>query len=460
MICKECGYDRVPEGARFCPKCRVAISQLGEVKETPVSDTGDSGAIAAADYLEFQVRAWHADANHAQVLVHSSPVGGMREPVVVALDPKVLQGIRQFAAFSPCKGKPGTLAGTVLVGQALSQILLPPAVFTLLVRSLEHIEPGDGLRVRLCLDESLVDLPWEFLYRPDASQTHPLSSFLVLDHRISLVREVPIPRRKLQPSAQKQLMVFVGTLWEGGDDAWGTKKEHQSLAEALTPVESFLSTEFHAASGDQIASALDEPVSIFHYSGHTDSDDGRGYLLREVRDNYPASPKLYSQALAAMLGRAQTRLALFSACNSGRWPFAGPLLKAGLSALVGTQGAVSTRAAMVFAEKLYASLAVGLTLDEAMTWARLHILEAGVSLGEESCEWGSFMAYMPTADATLFPRPHSRAVDEAQEAARRGRHLTIVNVYNKNLDVDIDIETMTGGRVAGISEIIAGAGGR
>jgi hypothetical protein len=150
-------------------------------------------------------------------------------------------------------------------------------------------------------------------------------------------------------------------------------------------------------------------------------------------------------------------LAVFGACNSGRWPFAGPLLNAGLSALVGTQGTVSTRAALAFAEKLYASLAVGLTLDEAMTWARLHILEAGVSPGEESCEWGSFMAYMPTTEAVLFPRPHSRAVDEAQEAARRGRYATIINVYNNNLDVDIDIETMTGGQVTGISGNIGGA---
>jgi hypothetical protein len=456
MICKQCGYDRVPEGARFCPKCRVEIPSPSEPEETTETASADSG-VFAADYLEFQIRAWQADANRVQVLVHSSPVGGMREPVVVASNPQFLQAIRQFAAFSPCKGKPGTLAHLVTAGQGLSQILLPPTVFTLLVRSLEHIESGRGLRVRLCLDESLVDLPWEFLYRPDASGRNPLAGFLTLDHRISLVREVPIPRRQLRPSAGEQHMVFVGTLWADGVDRWGTKQEHENLAAALQPVGAFLSTEFHTASGDQIASALAEPVNIFHYSGHTDSDDGRGYLVREVHATYAVSPKLYSEALAAMLHRAQTRLAVFSACNSGRWPFAGPLLNAGLSALVGTQGTVSTRAALAFAEKLYASLAVGLTLDEAMTWARLHILEAGVSPGEESCEWGSFMVYMPTTEAVLFPRPHSQAVDEAQEAARRGRYATIINVYNNNLDVDIDIETMTGGQVTGVSGNFGGA---
>lgn len=51
----------------------------------------------------------------------------------------------------------------VKVGQALSDIVLSRSVQTLLTRSLGRIRPGNGIRPRLRLDESLVDLPREFL---------------------------------------------------------------------------------------------------------------------------------------------------------------------------------------------------------------------------------------------------------------------------------------------------------
>ena len=42
------------------------------------------------DFHDFQIRAWQSDASHAQVLVHSSPVGDMREPVTVRLESSAL----------------------------------------------------------------------------------------------------------------------------------------------------------------------------------------------------------------------------------------------------------------------------------------------------------------------------------------------------------------------------------
>ena len=38
------------------------------------------------NFVDFQVRAWQADANHVQVIVHSSPVGDMRKPTTVTCD--------------------------------------------------------------------------------------------------------------------------------------------------------------------------------------------------------------------------------------------------------------------------------------------------------------------------------------------------------------------------------------
>lgn len=48
-----------------------------------------------------------------------------------------------------------------------------------------------GLRIRLCLDDDLIDLPWEFLYRPDGDAPAAQSGFLLTDGSISLTREPP-----------------------------------------------------------------------------------------------------------------------------------------------------------------------------------------------------------------------------------------------------------------------------
>jgi len=142
--------------------------------------------------------------------------------------------------------------------------------------------------------------------------------------------------------------------------------------------------------------------------------------------------KLYSFELANLLQRAGTRLAVFSACNSGRWEFVEPLLRAGLPALVGTQGELTVQGAQIFCETLYARLAVGLSLDEALAAARFQLLKEGGFYGRPSVEWGSFMAYMPATDAVLLPRPAEQPeVAASQEVARRSSQEAIAEVSGR-----------------------------
>ena len=120
-----------------------------------------------------------------------------------------------------------------------------------------------------------------------------------------------------------------------------------------------------------------------------------------------------------MLARANTRLAVFNACNSGLWPFVRPLMRTGIPAVIGIQGLVSNIAALNFAEKLYQSLAVGLSLDEALTYARLYVMQPGRSY--HPCDWARFMAYMPVDSAVLFPRPAMASMRKRQNAVRLER---------------------------------------
>jgi hypothetical protein len=385
---------------------------------------------------EFQIRAWQVEARHIQVLVHSSPAGDIRKPLTVACDPRQLEAAR--AVFRPGWYVESDIERTLAeMGRGLAELLLPRPVYALLLSSLQGLAPGAMLRLRLCLDAALVDLPWEFLYRPDVEPTASVTGFLLFDHRISLVREAPASGRAPVALAGRQRILYAGARWfdEGGvRDQWGVQAEYQKLAESLAGVGDFLEFEFVPMEGD-IERALSQPAVIFHYSGHTDVDKSAGYLVREVRlaqGRTESVGQLYSFELANLLQRAETRLAVFSACNSGRWEFVEPLLRAGLPALIGTQGELTVQGAQIFCEALYARLAVGLSLDEALTAARFQLLNKGGFHGRASVEWGSFMAYMPATEAVLLPRPPEQAgVAASQELVRRSSQEAIAEVSGR-----------------------------
>lgn len=471
MICPHCGRSGVPQDARFCPHCSEPIPSPPE-KVEPTPDAAldaHSGAaagderprVAATHFADFELRAWAQAGGGVQVLVHNSPAGDMRRPVEVTADLDGLRRIRQTLDTiqwrNPASRDDSHLSesspGLHLMAEAgreLSRVLLPAPVFPLLQRSLERVAP-DSLRVRLCLDAPLVDLPWEFLYRPDLPGEDALAGFLVLDSRISLVREAPVLVPRPVPPTQRQRMVFAGAPFRVlGGDYWRVQEEYERLEKALHGIRDLLAMDYVSAAGEGIPLACLEPASIFHYTGHTDRDNDRGFLIQEMGPKpgqtgqyqeweHPSYIEqygverlyvdlMYAEELAASLRRAGVRLAVFSACNSGRWPFARPLLQAGLPALIGNQGVVTARAASAFCHKLYTSLAVGLSLDEAVTWARLHLLEPEVSPWQESYEWGTFMVYMPSTESILFPQPAERESRERQAHVRLERQQTIYNV--------------------------------
>jgi hypothetical protein len=182
---------------------------------------------------------------------------------------------------------------------------------------------------------------------------------------------------------------------------------------------------------------------VLHYAGHVDLEAERGALVQLASakvlggqrqwDDLPSLEALperarwaWSESLAPRLARGGTRLAVFNACNSGFWPFVRPFMRAGLPALIGVQGLVSNIAALNFAEKLYSSLAVGLSLDEALSYARLYVMDPARSYYE--CDWGRFMAYMPADSSVLFPRSERSAIRRRQQRLREAREQTVHDV--------------------------------
>lgn len=383
-------------------------------------------------FVDFSLRAWR-EGPYLQVIAHSTPAGGMRHPVAVKLGAFTQDDYRLPIDASLAKGAE--------VGRQLARLLLPDDVWRLLGESLRIIAPQTalGLRLRLCLDDDLIDLPWELLYRRDIEAPEARSGFLLLDGRVSLVREPPSLIAAGQETDRTQHGLFVGALFDDGSDKWAVAIEHSSLAKSMRSLKGLLTLDFvRADTADEVDRTLAVGCDLFHYAGHTEVEDGRGAVVQlasaelYARNSYDVSrvealPNraawAWSDILALRLSRAGTKLAVFNACNSGFWPFVRPFMRAGVPAVVGVQGLVSNIAALNFAEKLYQSLAVGLSLDEALTFARLCVVESERSYYD--CDWARFMAYMPTESAVLFPRSEGSATRRRQHRVHAERARTI-----------------------------------
>ncbi|HEY0992399.1 MAG TPA: CHAT domain-containing protein [Kofleriaceae bacterium] len=401
-------------------------------------------------FADFSVRAWR-EGPVLHVLAHSTPAGGMRQPVAVKLV--------DFHPDAYRVAVDATLAEGARIGRRLASLVLPTDVWRLVGESLQLVAARSdlGLRFRLCLDDDLIDLPWELLYRPDVDAPGTLSGFLLMDGRISLVREPPSLVASPTSSDRTQRGLFVGTLFDDGTDRWGTLVEYASLAKALVPLKSLIDLEL--VRGDApaaVESFLRGGCDVFHYAGHTDLEDGRAVLVELASSRalnifaadgarrldaverkkagadaghrgLEAVPRRsdwsFAEKLAPLLGRAGTRLAMFNACNSGYWSFVRPFMRAGIPAVIGAQGLVSNLAALNFAEKLYQSLAVGLSIDEAMTYARCYLATEGRSY--HPCDWSRFMVYLPTDSAVLFPRSERPPIRRKQQDVRAGRDDTL-----------------------------------
>jgi hypothetical protein len=280
--------------------------------------------------------------------------------------------------------------------------------------------------------------------------------FLALDARISLVREPPRPGRQQRRFQKKQHLLFFGArcCTAEGEDIWNVAEEKEALFKALEPASAFLETQAVISDEIDCQTALMQsraPIDIFHYSGNTDVENGTGYLLAsDVRQDGQSFDRLYANVLGPLLRRAGTTVAMFNACNSGNWAFVEPLLQAGVPVIIGVQGWVYVDVAISFCQRLYSALAIGLSLDEAVTWARLHLLEPGVLQKSRQWQWGTFMVYMQTPEAVLFPKPRKPKVADQQKAARQARQVTIINVTQ-------NFGNVVGGIVSGVSAGSIGA---
>jgi len=143
---------------------------------------------------------------------------------------------------------------------------------------------------------------------------------------------------------------------------------------------------------------------------------------------------IYLDELAPLLGAAGTRLVVLSACNSGFSAIASALTAAGVPVVIGINGGVLSFSTILFCGKLYESLAVGLSLDEAVSRARLYLFALGGFYN--LFDWGLFMVHMTCPDAVVFPRRASPELGRRQRSVRESHAQTISDSLDRARQMD------------------------
>lgn len=264
----------------------------------------------------------------------------------------------------------------------------------------------NGLRLRISVENSgkLSHLPWELM-------RDPARDYLTLSRRTPVVRYTQqlTTRRPTALNLPLRVLVMISSPkdfapldvegeWKRLQDATADLRKKGLLefervdnATLITLQRTLRTNDYHA----------------FHFIGHSDFDPqtGQGVLVFEDSENGDKGRIISGAALARELGEESTiRLVVLNSCKSSRRltqdPFTGiasSIVTRGIPAVVAMQFVISDRAAKIFAEEFYRSLAEFYPIDSAVSEARRAIAN---ELGNN--EWSTPVLYMRAQDGHLF----------------------------------------------------------
>jgi CHAT domain len=312
------------------------------------------------------------------------------------------------------------------IGDALFQALFSGKVLALYQRSLGSLlrQASKGLRIRLHLDPGLTglipvcNLPWEFLCQDK-------ENFLSLDQARSIVRYLRVDQPTELVPLERPLRVLVAMSSPEGLEELDLRTERQLIQSALANVDDVEIEFLERADVASLVRLMEaKPYHVLHYMGHGDyaPESGEGALLFESPSGrpHPVTGEVF-----ATLCQASNRPAVIvlNACDTARSapataldPFAGvavALVKSGFLAVVAMQFPITDSAALAFCGGLYRRLAVGDSLESAVSEGRRSIFASD----PESKEWATPVLFMRSSDSYVFDL--SRVPISEKRAARR-----------------------------------------
>src|SRR5579859_878053 len=273
---------------------------------------------------------------------------------------------------------------------------------------------AEGAALRLVLTSmsaEIAELPWEFLYDPT------LRHFLALTPDIRLIRNLPSLYPLNAPSERLPLRVLVGVAGpatHAGRRLFGldVAAEQALINTALAPLvdESYL--DVYNVALDRATDLLDAVrrtrPHIFHYIGHSGIVGGTPLLLCGPLGG-EATPLSSAQLAVSLSLAAELQLVLLNSCWGGQagvqtnlFGLVPALAESGVPAVIGWQTAISDRSAPWLAARLFAELAQGATVDEALTVARLALY---TNSQVEPLAWGLAVGYMRRETTRIIAPP-------------------------------------------------------
>ena len=270
---------------------------------------------------------------------------------------------------------------------------------------------GAGMRLRLTLDQSVDDLPWEFLVLND--------DFMALNPRSPVVRYIAGAASCSLVKVEYPLRLLIVIAKPSDEVPLDTDAEKDSITAALKPLTDQGVVHLTFIEGNNtwkklMDALLPNRTHILHFIGHGTFDEKNNEGVLIMADEDGKTELVDSERLRVLVqGRSRLALIVLNSClgtqGGDAQPFssvAAGLVKSGIPAVIAMQFEISDEAAREISETFYTSLSLNMPVDAALTEARRRIFLSN----RNSLEWATPILYMQVPDGQLFEFKGARPV--------------------------------------------------
>ncbi|MBI2907800.1 MAG: tetratricopeptide repeat protein, partial [Chloroflexi bacterium] len=331
------------------------------------------------------------------------------------------------------------------VGRALFDALLPPdgAARTLYNTCLESAtRAGKGLRMVLGFgttggseEQSVLALPWEYLYDPERGFYLGSSGDTLLTRRIVLPQAVP----PFTTALPLKVLVVISAPHDqpafSREDAWRCVEQGLREASVAGEIQYRLLPQptLEALAGELSA----WQPQVLHFIGHGNFDEQSGGLLA-FEDDCGATDPVSADKLQKTFRGMGLRLVFLTSCRSAETDtaddFAGvtqALVKGGIPAVVAMQFSVPVASANIFDRALYSALARKEPIDEAVASSRRVLFASAACVTPR--DWGIPALYLQAESSVVARRAKTAAGQEATAVRRPPTNLERLHLPRTNL---------------------------
>ncbi len=291
-----------------------------------------------------------------------------------------------------------------------------------------------SIRLRLIFESpEVAALPWEFLYDEDTNIFLANNTDTVLSRYI----DVPLLKRDIKAASSplKVLLVISSASDLAHLDATGEERLiREALGKDIDAGKIELDVLKEATIRNINQKLREKPYNVFHFIGHGDFQDNKGYIILTDEDGKAKS--LDDERFANFfLGNNHLGLVILNTCKAGtisaNQAFAGTvsnLVRRGIPAVVAMQYTILDSTAKLFADEFYRSLALGYPVDAAIQTTRNVI---SMEVGLDRRDFATPVLYMRAKDGIIL----SGLGEESKNSTTSG---TFQEIRIKSLKQDLE----------------------